>query len=292
MDIHKNARLTLIVEKNWPNKFVSGVTLNSAAAEFKVSPKTAAKWVRRYQQHGASPSAAIALRVRSTRRRRTPPNLSAKSNDYAASAGPACRIAQHHRSEPRHRQPHPAPPPAQPPARSGTRLLPSRYEHPAPGDLLHLDIKKLGRFGAVAIRITGNRQRHVQGVGWEYVHVAIDDHSRIAFSHILPESESSLRRRFPPCRRGLLRPPGHHHPPRAHRQRTLLPLALLPPPARQLAIASASPAPTPRAPTAKPNASSKPPCANGPMPALTTTPRARRSNCPLGSTSTTGIAPC
>jgi transposase InsO family protein len=62
-----------------------------------------------------------------------------------------------------------------------------RYEHAAPGDLLHLDIKKLGRFGCVGHRIHGDRRQHVPGMGWEYVHVAIDDHSRIAFSQILPD---------------------------------------------------------------------------------------------------------
>jgi transposase InsO family protein len=55
-----------------------------------------------------------------------------------------------------------------------------RYEHKAPGDLLHLDIKKLGRIVRPSHRVTGNRRDHVQGAGWEYVHIAIDDHSRIA----------------------------------------------------------------------------------------------------------------
>lgn len=59
------------------------------------------------------------------------------------------------------------------------------YEHAAPGDLLHLDITKLGRFGCVGHRIHGERRQHVKGVGWEYLHVAIDNHSRIAFSQVL-----------------------------------------------------------------------------------------------------------
>jgi transposase InsO family protein len=62
-----------------------------------------------------------------------------------------------------------------------------RYEHPLPGDLLHLDIKKIGRFQAVGCRITGNRRGRIHRAGWEYVHVAIDDHSRIAFSAIYPD---------------------------------------------------------------------------------------------------------
>jgi transposase InsO family protein len=65
-----------------------------------------------------------------------------------------------------------------------------RYEHAAPGDLLHLDIKKIGRFHAVGCRITGNRRGRIHRAGWEYVHVAIDDHSRIAFSQILPNQKA------------------------------------------------------------------------------------------------------
>lgn len=55
-----------------------------------------------------------------------------------------------------------------------------RYEWPRPGDLLHLDVKKLGRIGWVGHRIHGDRRTRVCGIGWEYVHVAIDDHTRLA----------------------------------------------------------------------------------------------------------------
>jgi len=60
-----------------------------------------------------------------------------------------------------------------------------RYEHENPGALLHLDIKKLGCIGRVGHRIHGNRRGRARGVGWEFVHVAIDDHSRLAFSRVL-----------------------------------------------------------------------------------------------------------
>ena len=64
-----------------------------------------------------------------------------------------------------------------------------RYERDHPGELIHIDIKKLGRFDRVGHRITGDRrgQSNSRGVGWEFVHVAIDDASRIAFSQILPD---------------------------------------------------------------------------------------------------------
>lgn len=61
------------------------------------------------------------------------------------------------------------------------------YEYPTPGGLLHLDIKKHGRFRRPGHRVTGDRRQDSPGAGWEYVHVAIDDHSRIAFSTICPD---------------------------------------------------------------------------------------------------------
>jgi transposase InsO family protein len=64
-----------------------------------------------------------------------------------------------------------------------------RYERKAPGEMIHLDIKKLGRFERPGHRVTGDRtgQSNSRGVGWEYVHVCIDDHSRVAFSQIHPD---------------------------------------------------------------------------------------------------------
>jgi len=66
-----------------------------------------------------------------------------------------------------------------------------RYEREHPGDMIHIDIKKLGRFERVGHRITGDRigQSNSRGVGWEFVHVCIDDASRVAFSQILPDEK-------------------------------------------------------------------------------------------------------
>jgi transposase InsO family protein len=66
-----------------------------------------------------------------------------------------------------------------------------RYEHESPGDLLHLDIKKLARIGVVGHRITGDRRQRAPGVGWEFLHVAVDDHSRIAFSQMQPDERGT-----------------------------------------------------------------------------------------------------
>jgi len=62
-----------------------------------------------------------------------------------------------------------------------------RYEWPRPDDLLHVDIKPLARIRAIGHRIHGDRRRTARGVGWEYVHVAIDDHSRVAYVEVLAD---------------------------------------------------------------------------------------------------------
>jgi hypothetical protein len=70
-----------------------------------------------------------------------------------------------------------------------------RYEYADPGGLIHIDIKKLGRFDRIGHRITGDRkgQRTGRGVGRKFVHVRIDDASRIAFTQIKPDRESRQR---------------------------------------------------------------------------------------------------
>jgi transposase InsO family protein len=60
-----------------------------------------------------------------------------------------------------------------------------RYEHARPGALVHLDIKKLGRIGRVGHRMSGDRTSRVRGIGWEFVHVAIDDCTRLAYAEVL-----------------------------------------------------------------------------------------------------------
>jgi len=67
-----------------------------------------------------------------------------------------------------------------------------RYEREKPGELIHIDIKKLGRIDGIGHRITGNRagQSNKRGTGWEYLHVAIDDASRLAYSEILPNERA------------------------------------------------------------------------------------------------------
>jgi len=73
----------------------------------------------------------------------------------------------------------------------------NRYQHRRPGDLLHLDVKKLGRIsGFHGHRITGDRSRRRKGAGWDYVHVAIDDRTRIAYAEVLRDETSETTAAF------------------------------------------------------------------------------------------------
>ena len=65
-----------------------------------------------------------------------------------------------------------------------------RYERKRPGELLHLDTKKLGRIQGVGHRIHGNRQKRARGVGWEFLHVCVDDATRVAYAEVLPDERA------------------------------------------------------------------------------------------------------
>lgn len=62
-----------------------------------------------------------------------------------------------------------------------------RYERQVPGALIHLDVKKLGRIGRIGHRIHGDRRRRSRGIGWEYLHIAIDDATRLAYAALYPD---------------------------------------------------------------------------------------------------------
>ena len=66
-----------------------------------------------------------------------------------------------------------------------------RYQRQRPGELIHLDIKKLGRIERPGHRITGNRRDTVKGAGWEFVHVAIDDASRLLYAEVLADERGA-----------------------------------------------------------------------------------------------------
>ena len=191
MGSHKNAPLTPAGRERMVLRVVSeGQTPRAVATALGVCVKTVRKWVDRYRTEGKS-----GLLDRSSRPRHSPnetPNDQVErikdlrrqrwaGDRIAATLG--CSRATVYRVL----------------ARQGMNRLKSlepaepvlRYERETPGELIHIDIKKLGRFNKVGHRITGDRtgQSNSRGVGWEFVHVCIDDASRIAFSQILPDEK-------------------------------------------------------------------------------------------------------
>ena len=66
-----------------------------------------------------------------------------------------------------------------------------RYQRQAPGELVHLDVKKLGRIERIGHRITGDRRHSTRGAGWEFAHVAIDDASRLAYIEVLRDERKA-----------------------------------------------------------------------------------------------------
>ena len=145
-----------------------------------------------------------------------------------------------------------------------------RYERAAPGELIHIDTKKLGRIDGVGHRITGDRRGQKKGIGWELVHVGVDDASRLAYTEVLPDEKKESACAFLDPGAGLLRPPWRHRRAGHDRQRLRLSAATTSAISAALpACATSAPGPTRRAPTARPSASSRPPCANGPTPAPT-----------------------
>jgi transposase InsO family protein/transposase-like protein len=72
----------------------------------------------------------------------------------------------------------------------GPRPLVQRYERERPGELVHIDTKKLGRFWAVGKRVLGPGTARSRGAGWQYLHVAIDDHSRLGYAEVLSREDA------------------------------------------------------------------------------------------------------
>jgi transposase InsO family protein len=191
MDTHKNARLTPKGREEMVRAVVDyGLTKAAAARRFNTTPKTVGKWVERFRAEGvdglqdrsskplSSPSQtppATCATVEILRRQRYIGKQIAAELDIS----PATVSRILHRLGLNRLS---ALEPAEPVR---------RYERDRPGEMIHIDIKKLGRFNRIGHRITGDRrgQSNGRGVGWEYVHVAIDDHSRIAFAKIMPSEK-------------------------------------------------------------------------------------------------------
>jgi transposase InsO family protein/transposase-like protein len=187
MNTHKNARLTYLRRLEMVQDITDGgLSASEAAAKQGVSAVTARKWLGRYLVDGAaglldkssrpekSPRAiapSVAMTIVELRRKLF---LQAHIASYmGVSKATVSRVLR----------------------RAGLSRLSDlrpdepvqRYERDHPGELLHIDIKKLGRFDKVGHRITGDRRQRARQIGWDYVFVAVDDHSRVAFTEIYPD---------------------------------------------------------------------------------------------------------
>lgn len=186
MNSHKNARLTALGRAELARRVLQdGQSKSQVAAAFGVCTKTVRKWVERFEIEGQEglkdrssrphrfrcpTPGTIVDRIAALRRERWTGKRIADELDVSSAT--VSRVLRRLGLS-RLRDLEPADPVR-------------RYERKRPGELIHLDIKKLGRFERVGHRITGDRtgQSNGRGVGWEYVHVCVDDHSRIAFSEI------------------------------------------------------------------------------------------------------------
>lgn len=196
MNIHKNARLSLVRRREMVQDVVQRKMRFAAAARVHgVSVPTVRKWIGRYLAHGEaaladassrphlSPRAvapATALSIVELRRRfLTHARIARTLQVSASTVGRVLRRAGLAR---------------------WSDLAPSepvlRYEHEHPGDLVHIDTKRLVRIERMSHRVTGNRRHTVRGIGWEYLFVAVDDHARLGFTQMKPTERANCASEF------------------------------------------------------------------------------------------------
>ena len=205
MNVHKNARLTRYGRERIVRLAASGQTPNAIANTVGVCPRTVRKWLKRFSEEGlpglldrsSRPHRLyrpLPARTREgiaelRRRRWTGKQIAAELGISPASVSRVLKRLGLNKLR--------ALEPAEPVR---------RYQRDKPGELLHIDIKKLGRFERLGHRITGDRTRQSStrgkrggkswGAGWEYVHIAIDDASRIAFAQVMPDEKKESATAF------------------------------------------------------------------------------------------------
>lgn len=179
---HPNARLSVYQRALIVERVSSGWTITRAARAAGVSRQTASKWVGRHRRFGVAalgdassrpkrirptvPHDVVRRIVKARLRFRRGPHFLGWMLGLAGSTVHRVlrRLGLNRLSRP-------------------TREKTCRYEWSKPGDLVHLDIKKLGRIGEGGGKRFG-KNRSPRGLGWEYVHIAIDDHSRLAYAEV------------------------------------------------------------------------------------------------------------
>ena len=186
MDVHQNAKNTPRGRRSMIQRLAEGWTILAVAAAFDVDPKTVRKWRARFLAEGEA-----GLADRSSRPHRSPTRLG------EAAQGEILALRRQRLSGPAiaRRLGRPVATVGLVLRRRGLGRLSTldpkpelvRYQRERPGELIHLDIKKLGRIDGVGHRITGDRTRRARGIGWDFLHVCVDDASRLAYTEILPD---------------------------------------------------------------------------------------------------------
>jgi len=187
MNIHKNARMTVhgrallvsrICEEGW--------RVADAAQAAGVSERTAYTWLARFQAGGAAalkdrkstpgrcphatPAEQVAAIERLRRQRMSGPAIARRLGMPRSTVGVILRRLGLGRL-----------------AALDAKPAVIRYERERPGELIHIDTKKLGKIDGVGHRIHGDHSRRARRIGWEHLHVAIDDASRLAYTELLPD---------------------------------------------------------------------------------------------------------
>jgi len=195
VNYHKNARLTVAGRQRCVTEVVDGAHVLEIAAAAGVSVRTVYKWRRRFQDEGdagfADRSSRPARLARQLPRHRRRQIERARRRRWSS-----IRIAQVYGV--------PVSTVVTTLQRLGlqrlTRLEPprpvQRYEKRRPGQLLHVDVKKLGKIGRVGHRIHGDRRQRTRGLGWEFVHVALDDCTRVGYAEVLPDETAETTAAF------------------------------------------------------------------------------------------------
>ena len=199
---HANARLTVRGRLLLVHRVLAGHKPGEVAKQLGVSRQTVYKWVRRYRNEGPAgladrssrpgscprmTSAATVAKIVATRlaMHAGPIRVAAALGLSASTVGAVIRRKGLPRLAELDRITGEI-------VRSSSRRSTVRYEHARPGDLLHVDVKKLGRIpDGGGWRLHGRGQiAHNTGQGWDYIHVAVDDHSRVAYVEVLPDETS------------------------------------------------------------------------------------------------------
>ncbi len=202
MNVHKNAKLTPRGRAEIVRRVLEeGQTPTAVATAVGVCERTVRKWVGRFRTEGSEglqdrssrpntlrrpTPAPVVRRIAALRRRRwSGAQIATEVGVSTATVSRVLRRLGLNRLS--------ALEPAEPPR---------RYQREHPGELIHIDIKKLGRIDGIGHRITGdrrgqsNRRSRGQGLGWEFVHVCIDDASRIAFAQVMADEKKESATAF------------------------------------------------------------------------------------------------